>query len=270
MKAGAVGCKLYLECRGSSIGGNHRSGLLDHAKVCAAYPLNARDVKSGCSGVHYCKRSHCRTALLNTAKVCVVDRIRGGIAVNNDYAIAQNVYLRLGWDNQSCALNHEVIRILISIIIGNLNRCGMKAGLAGCKLYLECCGSSIGGNHRSGLLDHAKVCAAYPLNARDVKSSSSGVHYCKGPHYRTALENTSKVRMVDRIRGSIPVNNDLTITQNIHFRSDQSGLDLYIIEFTAICVRGIIVILLEFNSNIRNIRTAGGDFGLLNNSIQVK
>ncbi len=211
---------MYLECRGSSVGGNHRSGLLDHAKIAAAYSLNARDVKSGCSGVHYCKRSHCRTALLNTPKVRMVDRIRRGIAVYYDITVTQNIYLRLGRDNQACALNHEVIWIFIGIIVGNQNRRGMKARLAGCKLYLECCGSSIGGNHRSGLLDHAKIAAAYPLNACDVKNSGSGVHYCKRSHCRTALLNTSKVRVVDRIRGGITVNNDLTVTQNVHFRSD--------------------------------------------------
>ena len=191
------------------------------------------------------------------------------IPVRNDLTISQNIHLRDG--NQAGALDHEIIRILVTIVVRYPKLRRLKPGTARGKLDLESGRSAVGCNRRAGLLNHSEVGAAGPLhpgNARQTKGTSSRIPYSKRPNYRIALENTTKVRIVIRTWICIPVCNDLTIAQNLHLRDGWGNFN--IIEFTPIRKRWKIVVLLELNPHIRKIRTASGVLGLQQNSIQSK
>ena len=155
------------------------------------------------------------------------------IPVRNDLTIAQNIHLRL--DNQASALDLEVIRILVTIVVRYPNRRCLKPGSARRKPYLERGRPPVGRNRRTGLLNNTEVGAAGPLhpwNARQIKSTGPRVPDRKLPSQRTAYNNTPKVRVINCTRRLIPVHYLLTIAKDFHLRLSDRHTD--IVKFTSV------------------------------------
>ena len=154
------------------------------------------------------------------------------IPVRNDLTIAQNIHLRL--DNQASALDLEVIRILVTIVVRYPNRRRLQPSTTGCKLDLEC-GRATVGRHRRTRLRHRKGTTANYLHRRtagQLQGRTTCVENRKRTSQRTAYFNITKVRVVNCTRSRIAVNYLLTIAKDCHLRPNDSHLD--IVKFTSV------------------------------------